>query len=79
MSTGGGGVVINSTGTSELEKNLQSGGNKLSGKSDAVQILGTTLKKTLQQKTLQRLIHQNVSTVESVLHVQLCRQCQLVV
>lgn len=45
MSTGGGGVVINSTGTSELEKNLQSGGNKLSGKSDAVQILGTTLKK----------------------------------
>lgn len=55
MSTGGGGVVINSTGTSELEKNLQSGGNKLSGKSDAVQILGTTLKKNVATEIVAKI------------------------
>lgn len=47
MSTGGGGVVISSTGVSELEKNLQSGGNRLSGTNKGVQILGSTLKKQI--------------------------------
>ena len=46
MSTGGGGVVISTTGTSELEKSLVSGGNKLK-KAASEKILGTTLKKNV--------------------------------
>lgn len=55
MSTGGGGVVITSTGVSELEKTLQSGGNKLSGKTSAAKVLGTTLKKDIAAEIVAKI------------------------
>lgn len=45
MSTGGAGVVITQTGTSELEKALVSGGGARKKVTEATSILGTTLKK----------------------------------
>ncbi len=47
MSTGGGGVVITSTGTSKLEDTLVSGGNKFNQKVTSEKILGKTLKKNV--------------------------------
>lgn len=55
MSTGGGGVVITSMGESELEKSLQSGGNKLSGTIKGEQILGTTLKKQIATEIVAKI------------------------
>lgn len=48
MSTGGGGVIIESTGLSELEQSLVSGGGARRRNVEKEQILGTTLKKEVR-------------------------------
>jgi len=48
MSTGGGGVIIESTGLSELEQSLVSGGGARRKTVEKEQILGTTLKKEVR-------------------------------
>ena len=48
MSTGGGGVIIESTGLSELEQSLISGGGARRKTVEKEQILGTTLKKEVR-------------------------------
>lgn len=55
MSTGGGGVIITSTGKSELEQSLVSGGNKLRQTISKEKVLGTTLKKTLSDKVVAKV------------------------
>lgn len=52
MSTGGGGVVITSTGKSELEESLVSGGNKLHQTTASEKVLGTTLKEKIAKKVV---------------------------
>lgn len=55
MSTGGGAVVINTTGVSELEAGLKSGGNNLSRKASGEKVLGTTLKKSISTEIVAKI------------------------
>lgn len=55
MSTGGGAVVVNTTGFSELEVGLKSGGNNLSRKSGGEKVLGTTLKKSISTEIVAKI------------------------